>query len=69
MKKIKIQTVVKKAGGPSVVGRHFGISPQAVSQWRECPVSRVLSLEALTGFSRHLLRPDIYGPAPTGESE
>lgn len=37
------------------------ITPQAVSQWKQVPPDRVLAVESLTGVSRHLLRPDIYG--------
>lgn len=38
------------------------ISPQAVSQWKVTPPTRVLVVEKVTGISRHDLRPDIYGP-------
>lgn len=37
------------------------ISPQAVSQWKAVPAERVLTVERITGISRHELRPDIYG--------
>jgi DNA-binding transcriptional regulator YdaS (Cro superfamily) len=36
------------------------------SRWetgsRQIPANRVLDIEALTGVSRHELRPDIFGP-------
>jgi DNA-binding transcriptional regulator YdaS (Cro superfamily) len=41
------------------------ITSQAISQWREVPAHRVLEVEAITGLSRHDLRPDIFGRAPT----
>ena len=44
-----------------MVERGVDITPQAVSQWRQVPVERVLNVEAITGVSRHDLRPDVYG--------
>lgn len=37
------------------------ITPQAISQWKVVPPTRVLAVEKVTGISRHELRPDIYG--------
>ena len=37
-----------------------GITPQAISQWKQVPAERVLDVEQATGVSRHRLRPDIY---------
>lgn len=54
------------AGGPAALARSVGnLTPQAVSQWNRVPADRVLDVERLTGISRHDLRPDIFGPAPT----
>ena len=36
-----------------------GISPQAISQWRQVPADRVLEVERVTGIPRHDLRPDL----------
>ncbi|WP_081623477.1 Cro/CI family transcriptional regulator [Hoeflea sp. 108] len=59
-----IETAVEVAGGPAALARSIGgLTPQAVSQWRKCPPERVLDVERITGVSRHLLRPDIFGPA------
>lgn len=38
----------------------LGISRPAVAQWDVCPPLRVLQVEALSGVSRHRLRPDLY---------
>lgn len=62
MKKAALSLAIQSAGGPRVVGDYFGISRQAVEQWPECPPLRVIGLEKLSGVSRHVLRPDIYGP-------
>jgi len=50
------------AGGPGVVAEKFGISKQAVSLWKRCPVRRAIDLEQLTNgvVTRQRLRPDIY---------
>lgn len=52
------------AGGPAALGAALGISGQAISQWDQAPVIRVLEIERITGVSRHALRPDIYPPIP-----
>jgi DNA-binding transcriptional regulator YdaS (Cro superfamily) len=52
----------KAAGGNSGLARALGagISPQAISQWRQVPAERVISVEKVTGVSRSELRSDIY---------
>lgn len=47
------------------IAKELGITHGAVSQWRRVPADRVLEVERLTGVSRHVLRPDIYPPAPS----
>jgi DNA-binding transcriptional regulator YdaS (Cro superfamily) len=64
-----IVRVFETAGGPVSLSRKLSetgrkITSQAVSQWRRVPAERALEVEALTGISRHELRPDVYGPAP-----
>ena len=65
MKRLPIvDRVVRLAGGPARVGDRLGISSQAISQWKRIPAEYVLKLEDLTEhkFSRHEMRPDIFGP-------
>jgi DNA-binding transcriptional regulator YdaS (Cro superfamily) len=57
-----------KANGPAglakaLTERGVSITSQAVSQWKRVPVERVLLVEEITGISRHVLRPDVYGSA------
>lgn len=46
------------------LARLIDLSVQAVSQWDEVPAERCLTVERVTGVSRHVLRPDIYGDDP-----
>ncbi len=42
-------------------GRAGPLTSQAVSQWKQVPVERVSDVELVTGVSRNLLRPDVFG--------
>lgn len=53
-----------KCGNAKSLAERLGITPQALSQWKRVPVERVLSVEKVTGISRHDLRPDIFGEHP-----
>lgn len=55
-----IRRAVEKVGGNAAMAAILGISRPAVAQWQQCPALRVLQVEALTGVSRHELRPDLY---------
>jgi len=54
-------------GGQAAMARLLGVKPQAVNQWakgrRPIPARHVLAIEAATGVSRHVLRPDVFGSA------
>jgi len=65
-----LHRAVELAGGQSATARLLDKSQGAVWKWlnssRRLPAECVLSMEAATGVSRHLLRPDIYPlPLPT----
>jgi len=63
-----IENVILKGGGCSALGRAIGITHAGIHRWRimgRIPAARVLSVERLTGISRHDLRPDVFGPPPT----
>ena len=55
---------IASAGSLTVLAEKLGLTLQAVCQWGEVPPERCLDVERLTGVSRHVLRPDIYGPDP-----
>ena len=42
----------------------LGVTPQAVSQWKVIPLSRLLEIEELTKVDREILRPDLYARKP-----
>ena len=55
-----LETAIRAVGTAQKFAEAIGVTPQAVSQWRRVPVARVLKVEAVSGVSRHDLRPDIY---------
>lgn len=61
------------AGGQSALARKMGLKSQgSVSAWLakgRVPAERVLKIEALTGVSRHRLRPDLYPVERTESTE
>jgi DNA-binding transcriptional regulator YdaS (Cro superfamily) len=59
-----LQTAIQNVGTASELARQLGITPAAVLQWDKVPPNRVLQVERLSGVSRHVLRPDIFGPLP-----
>lgn len=75
MQEAVTRRAIKKAGGPTALGRALGLSRQAVEQWVVIPPERCLQVELITGVSRYELRPDVYGRPecdpgrPTGRAE
>ena len=55
-----LEQAIRAIGGVSVLARSLGVAKPTVSLWRRIPAERVLSVEALTGLSRTVLRPDLY---------
>ena len=49
----------------AAIARLLGVHRSTVARWRKrrVPAERVLDVEATTGVSRHVLRPDLY-PSP-----
>ena len=50
-----------KRGRLRDLSKALGLAPQTISTWKQVPPVYCLKIEALTGVSRHDLRPDIYG--------
>ena len=55
-----LEEAVRAMGGYGALARGLGITQPSVSSWRQIPAARVLDIEALTGISRNVLRPDLY---------
>lgn len=55
-----LQEAIRAAGGVSELARRLGISQPSVSNWDRIPAERVLSVEAATGVTRSVLRPDLF---------
>src|SRR3954451_23654204 len=55
-----LSKAIDAAGGVTELARRVGISQPSVSNWDKVPAERVLSIEAVTGGSRKVLRPDLY---------
>jgi TorA maturation chaperone TorD len=60
MRESGLEAALRAAGGVGALARSLGISQPAVSNWQRIPAERVLAVEALTGVSRSVLRPDLY---------
>ncbi len=55
-----LSEAIRAAGGVSGLARQIGISQPSVSNWIRVPAERVITVEAVTGVDRALLRPDLY---------
>jgi TorA maturation chaperone TorD len=56
-----LSEAIRAAGGVAELARQIGISQPSVSNWTRVPAERVVSVEAVTGVDRAVLRPDLYG--------
>jgi TorA maturation chaperone TorD len=55
-----LQQAIDAAGGIASLARKLGIAQPSVSNWTRVPAERVVTVEALTGVERSVLRPDLY---------
>jgi TorA maturation chaperone TorD len=62
-----LQEAIRAAGTVSELARRVGISQPSVFNWDRVPAERVLSVEAATGISRVVLRPDLFGARPADD--
>lgn len=63
-----LDRAIKQAGHQAALAEKIGVTQQTISYWRSkgrIPAEKVVEVEAATGISRHELRPDIFGPAPS----
>ena len=52
----------RQNGGKKIMAKLLRVHPATVGRWSVIPAEHVLKVEKHTGISRHVLRPDIYGP-------
>ncbi len=62
-----LDQAIAAVGGVGALARKIGISQPSVSNWTRVPAERVVAVEAVTGVSRAILRPDLYGEHPGGD--
>lgn len=65
-----IELAIKAGGGPTAVATSLGIKAPSLYSWierGEVPPGRCIEVERLTGVSRHVLNPKVFGPAPSNE--
>jgi len=55
-----LEEAIRAAGGVTELARRVGISQPSVSNWTRVPAERVLTVEAVTGVARAILRPDLF---------
>jgi TorA maturation chaperone TorD len=60
MRHTGLDEAIRAAGGVGALARGIGISQPSISNWTRIPAERVLSIEAVTGVDRTVLRPDLY---------
>ena len=56
-----LREAIRAAGGVTELARRVGVSQPSISNWSRVPAQRVLAVEAATGITRGVLRPDLYG--------
>jgi len=56
-----LDEAISAAGGVGALARKIGIAQPSVSNWSRVPTERVLTVEAVTGVNRAVLRPDLFG--------
>jgi TorA maturation chaperone TorD len=61
MRDTGLNEAIRVVGSVSELARQLGISQPSVSNWNRVPAERVVSVEALTGVNRMVLRPDLFG--------
>src|SRR5215468_4993888 len=64
MRDLGLEQAISVAGGVGALAKKIGISQPSVSNWSRVPAERVLAVEAVTGVSRAVLRPDLFADHP-----
>src|SRR5262245_7341737 len=62
MRESGLKEAIRAVGGVRALAQKIGISQPSVSNWTRVPAERVSAVEAATGVSRVVLRPDLFAP-------
>ena len=65
MRDAGLEEAIRAVGGVGALAQKIGISQPSVSNWSRVPADRVISVEAVTGVARDVLRPDLYATQPS----
>src|SRR5262249_24562146 len=65
MRDAGLEEAIRVAGGVGALAQKIGISQPSVSNWSRVPADRVISVEAVTGVARGVLRPHLYAASPS----
>jgi TorA maturation chaperone TorD len=65
MRDAGLEEAIRAAGGVGALAQKIGISQPSVSNWSRVPAERVVTVETVTGVTRTVLRPDLYGELST----
>jgi TorA maturation chaperone TorD len=63
MRDAGLEEAIRAAGGVGALAQRIGISQPSVSNWSRVPAERIAVVEAVTGVTRAVLRPDLFGEA------
>jgi molybdopterin-guanine dinucleotide biosynthesis protein B len=55
-----LNQAIEAVGGVSELAHKLGLSKSSISNWTRVPAERVIAVEAMSGISRAVLRPDLY---------
>jgi DNA-binding transcriptional regulator YdaS (Cro superfamily) len=62
-----LEQAIRTIGGVSELARRVGVAQPSVSNWTRVPAERVAAVEAATGVSRAILRPDLFATVFGGD--
>ena len=57
---MKVETIIKKAGGAQAVAKALKLHRQTVYQWKRVPAHHVLKMAKLSGLEPKQIRPDVF---------
>lgn len=57
-----LNLVIAAVGSKAALAKQLQVTRGAVTHWKtRIPISRVVEIERITGISRTILRPDVFG--------